>query len=115
MENFTDVKLEIFVPYDHTLKLRDELAKIGVGRLGNYDHCVAISLVHGYFDTHQKTKPLGGGGGGGGGAGGGGGGGGGGRARGGGARGGGRGGAGARGAGGGGAGAAARGGGGART
>ena len=39
MENFTDVKLEIFVPQEYALKLRDELAKIGVGRIGNYDHC----------------------------------------------------------------------------
>ena len=34
MENFTDVKLEIFVPQEHALKIRDELAKIGVGKLG---------------------------------------------------------------------------------
>ena len=31
MQNFTDVKLEIFVPQEYALKIRDELAKIGVG------------------------------------------------------------------------------------
>jgi hypothetical protein len=29
MENFTDVKLEIFVPQEYALPIRDELAKIG--------------------------------------------------------------------------------------
>ena len=43
MENFTDVKLEIFVPQEHALNLRDELAKIGMGVIGNYDHCVALT------------------------------------------------------------------------
>ena len=58
MENFKDVKLEIFVPQDYALKLRDELAKIGVGRLGNYDHCVAISQVQGYFRPLIGAKPF---------------------------------------------------------
>ena len=45
MDNFTDVKLEIFAPRDYALKIRDELANIGVGHVGNYDHCVAIYPV----------------------------------------------------------------------
>ena len=58
MENFTDVKLEIFVPQDYALKLRDELAKVGVGRLGNYDHCVAITSVQGYFRPLIGARPF---------------------------------------------------------
>lgn len=58
MENFTHVKLEIFVPQDYSLKLRDELAKIGVGRLGNYDHCVAIYPVQGYFRPLPGAEPF---------------------------------------------------------
>jgi len=58
MENFTEVKLEIFIPQEHALKLRDELAKIGVGRIGNYDHCVAISQVQGYFRPLIGAKPF---------------------------------------------------------
>ena len=49
MENFTDVKLEIFVPQEYALRMRDELAKIGVGRIGNYDHCLATYPVQGYY------------------------------------------------------------------
>src|SRR5215470_2581524 len=45
MENFADVKLEIFVPQEYALKIRDQLAKIRVGRIGDYDHCVAIYTV----------------------------------------------------------------------
>lgn len=58
MENFTDVKLEIFVPKEYALKIRDELAKIGVGRIGNYDHCLAISPVQGYYRPLPGAEPF---------------------------------------------------------
>ena len=58
MENFTDVKLEIFVPQEYALKLRDELAKIGVGRIGKYDHCVAMYPVQGYFRPLPGADPF---------------------------------------------------------
>ncbi len=58
MQNFTDVKLEIFVPQDHALTIRDELAKIGVGVIGNYDHCVALTQVTGYFRPTEGANPF---------------------------------------------------------
>ena len=58
MENFRDVKLEIFVPQDHALNLRDELAKIGVGVIGNYDHCVAFTPVRGFFRPMEGANPF---------------------------------------------------------
>lgn len=58
MENFTNVKLEIFVPQDHTLNIRDELAKIGVGVIGNYDHCVALTPVQGYYRPVEGSNPY---------------------------------------------------------
>src|SRR5215208_2688968 len=58
MENFTDVKLEIFVPKEYALKIRDALAKIGVGRVGNYDHCLAISQVQGYYRPLPGAEPF---------------------------------------------------------
>lgn len=57
MKDFTDAKLEIFIPQEYSLKLRDELAKIGVGRTGNYDHCVAIYPVQGYFRPLPGADP----------------------------------------------------------
>jgi hypothetical protein len=58
MENFTDVKLEIFVPEDHAFRIRDELAKVGVGRLGDYDHCVAMVPVRGFFRPLPGSNPF---------------------------------------------------------
>jgi hypothetical protein len=58
MQNFTDVKLEIFVPQEHALQIRDELARIGVGVIGNYDHCVALTPVKGYFRPKEGAKPF---------------------------------------------------------
>jgi len=58
MENFTKVKLEIFVPQEYVLKIRDELAKIGVGRIGNYDHCMAMYPVHGSYRPLEGANPF---------------------------------------------------------
>ena len=58
MENFTDVKLEIFVPQDHAMKLADALSEIGVGVIGNYDHCVALTAVRGFFRPMEGANPF---------------------------------------------------------
>lgn len=58
LENFTNVKLEIFIPQDHALKIRDELAKIGVGVIGNYDHCMALIPVRGFFRPIEGANPF---------------------------------------------------------
>ena len=58
MEDFTDVKLEIFVPREYAFKIRDELANIGVGRIGDYDHCVAMLPVHGFFRPLPGANPF---------------------------------------------------------
>jgi hypothetical protein len=58
MKNFTNVKLEIFAPQEYALKIRDELAKIGVGRIGDYDHCLAISPVQGYYRPLPGADPF---------------------------------------------------------
>ena len=58
MEDFTDVKLEIFVPQEHALQLRDELARIGVGVIGNYDHCAALTAVRGFFRPLPGSNPT---------------------------------------------------------
>jgi hypothetical protein len=58
MESFTDVKLEVFVPQEYALKIRDELARIGVGVIGNYDHCVAIYPIQGYYRPLPGANPF---------------------------------------------------------
>jgi hypothetical protein len=58
MQNFTNVKLEVFVPQEYAFKIRDELAKIDVGRIGNYDHCVVLSPVRGFFRPLEGSNPF---------------------------------------------------------
>jgi hypothetical protein len=57
MKDFTTVKLEIFAPQEYALKIRDELAKIGVGRVGSYDHCLAMHPVQGYYRPLPGADP----------------------------------------------------------
>ncbi len=58
MNDFTDVKLEIFIPEGHVEKIRDALASAGVGVIGNYDHCFAISPVQGSFRPLPGANPF---------------------------------------------------------
>ena len=58
MQNFTDVKLEIFVPQDHAMKLADALSEIGVGVIGDYAHCVALTPVRGFFRPMEGANPF---------------------------------------------------------
>jgi hypothetical protein len=58
MNNFTDVKLEIFIPQGHVEKVRDALAEVGVGVIRNYDHCFAISQVQGSFRPLEGENPF---------------------------------------------------------
>jgi hypothetical protein len=58
MNDFTDVKLEIFVPQGHVEKVRDALVETGVGVIGNYDHCFAISQVQGSFRPLEGANPF---------------------------------------------------------
>jgi hypothetical protein len=58
MQNFTDVKLEIFVPQDHAMKLAGALSEIGVGVIGNYDHCVALTAARGFFRPMEGANPF---------------------------------------------------------
>ena len=58
MQNFSDVKLEIFVPEEYILQIRDELAKIGAGVIGNYDHCVALYPIQGYYRPLAGANPF---------------------------------------------------------
>jgi hypothetical protein len=60
MSSDYDYKLEIFIPEEFVTTLRDELAKAGAGRIGQYDHCMAYSLVRGYWRPLEGSHPYGG-------------------------------------------------------
>lgn len=58
MNGFTDVKLEIFIPQDHAMKVADALSEIGVGVIGDYDHCMALIPVRGFFRPLPGSSPF---------------------------------------------------------
>ncbi len=54
----TEVKLEIFIPQSHLAPLRQALADLGAGRVGNYDSCCAVSQVLGYWRPLPGASPY---------------------------------------------------------
>ena len=55
---FTEVKIEVFIPEEYIETLRDELNKIGACKTGEYDHCLSYSSVKGYWRPLEEASPL---------------------------------------------------------
>lgn len=51
------VKLEIFIPEADIDPLREALHAVGVGRLGQYDHCLSVTTVSGYWLPLPGSDP----------------------------------------------------------
>lgn len=58
MESFTHAKLEIFIPAAFVSPLMDALAELGVGVIGNYDHCASLSPVRGQWRPLPGADPY---------------------------------------------------------
>jgi len=58
MINFSEVKLEIFAPAQAVEAILSALHEAGAGRVGKYDHCVAISTVKGYWRPLDGADPF---------------------------------------------------------
>ena len=58
LDNITDVKIEIFIPESYVPALRDELSKVGAGHIGDYDHCISVSTVRGYWRPLEGANPF---------------------------------------------------------
>ena len=52
------VKIEIFAPAESVVPLLDALHAVGAGRVGNYDHCVSVSRVTGYWRPLPGAQPY---------------------------------------------------------
>lgn len=52
------VKIELFIPEEFIEEIRDRLSEIGVGRIGNYDHCLSITTVQGYWRPLANAVPY---------------------------------------------------------
>ena len=55
---FKEVKIEIYVPVSHVIKLRDALNEIGACRVGNYDNCISVTEVTGYWRPLDGANPY---------------------------------------------------------
>jgi len=53
-----DVKIEIFAPPEAEAALREALAQAGAGVIGDYDHCVTVTPVKGYFRPLPGSNPY---------------------------------------------------------
>jgi hypothetical protein len=52
------VKIEIFVPAKYVVAMRDALHAAGACRVGNYDHCLAVTQVTGYWRPLAGANPF---------------------------------------------------------
>ncbi len=58
MLDIKEVKIEVFIPDEYVDALRFELGKANVGVIGNYDHCVSITNVRGYWRPLEGAHPY---------------------------------------------------------
>ena len=58
MEDFKDVKIEIYIPEEYVEHLREALHAANIGRVGYYDHCLSISKVRGYWRPLEGARPF---------------------------------------------------------
>lgn len=58
MNDFQVVKIEIFIPEQYLEKLRKELNRANAGRIGNYDNCISVTEVRGYWRALEGANPY---------------------------------------------------------
>jgi len=58
MNQFPIVKIELFIPEGYVEALRDAFGKIDVGHIGNYDHCLSVTPVRGYWRPLAGADPF---------------------------------------------------------
>lgn len=51
-------KLEVYVPKDYVKKLMEALGEIGVGKVGDYNHCFSLTEVVGYWRPLPGASPF---------------------------------------------------------
>ena len=55
---FEKFKIEVYIPYNLTDKVREALNDIGIGKVGNYDNCICVSEVKGVFRPLKGSNPY---------------------------------------------------------
>lgn len=54
----SEVKIEIYVPEEYVIKLRDELNRVNACKVGNYDNCASVINVRGYWRPLEGSSPY---------------------------------------------------------
>lgn len=55
---FKEVKIEIYIPEEYVIKLRDELNKVNACTIGDYDNVMSITQVTGYWRPLEGANPF---------------------------------------------------------
>ena len=58
MQDFSQVKIEIYIPPDYLDVIRLALEKSQAGVIGNYDNCFATSEVEGHWRPFENANPF---------------------------------------------------------
>lgn len=53
-----EYKIEIFIPEEYLSQLREALLKAGAGIIGNYDSCLSVMHVRGYWRPMPGANPF---------------------------------------------------------
>jgi len=56
--DFKYVKVEVLLPGDYILRLRDKLNGLGILTVGDYDNVVSNSEVKGFWKPLENAKPF---------------------------------------------------------
>lgn len=52
------VKVEILIPCEYVIPVREALHEVGACRVGNYDHCLSVARVTGYWRPLTGAQPF---------------------------------------------------------
>lgn len=55
---YLEVKFEVFIPIEFVDKLRNRLSQIGACKIGDYDNCMSVAKVTGYWRPLEGSNPY---------------------------------------------------------
>lgn len=55
---FSEVKIEVYIPGAYLERLRNELTQIGACKVGNYDQVASFSIIQGSWRPLEGSSPF---------------------------------------------------------
>lgn len=56
--DFKEAKIEVYIPEEYVVRLREELNKANACKIGNYDNTISFSKVKGYWRPLEGSNPF---------------------------------------------------------